>query len=634
MQRRLRYVCIGSLICVPFILVINLLLRQWTTLGLAAVTLLIAALAYWQATARDLSREQSARWLFAIWLVGAASAMTAFIESQTTRPGLWQALLLLGYMAAQLQARWVWAAIVIGTIGWSGMLLILNPADIWLQFLGIASTLATGGFIFKANVSLVRDSLTFRELDAQRQQRLAEALAAAQRELTERQQAELERDRLREQFIESQRLEAVGRLAGGVAHDINNILTSVSTLAGLMRRDSRPELMLDLDAVEQACTRGAALTGSLLGFSRRAQYAKADLSLSTIADDAQRILGRTLRKNITLERPPADARIWVHADRNHLVQVLVNLCLNSERAITGSGTIRIMVGRERVGDDRAASLQIEAGEYACLAVQDDGKGMDEATRRQAFEPFFTTRAINEGSGLGLGLAMAYGTVRAHGGAITIDSEPEKGTRVRCLFPLRQSAQQLNPDAGTDTGTDTGTGTGTDAGPDTGTGTGTGAGIGAGPAARAGADAVAATGHHQRGALLIDDERLVRYSTTRLLEGAGLRVFAAEDGQHGLETFVRHRHEIDLVLLDMSMPRMNGEECFRWLRRLDPCLPIVCMSGLPLPTSLIEFAGEALVSISKPFSQEQLHAAITKAQGQVIQVIDSARKPQPDPSTHG
>lgn len=595
-QQRLRAVCFAMMVALPFSAIVNTWLGFYFTGVSAVVATLLAGATAWQLRRGRIPADRASVGIFLLWAVVAGAILLSFYDLDSSAPGLWMALLITGYGAIQLHGRWFTPALVIGALGWLAMVCWLKAPDLSTQIVGLVASLVLAILAFRSNRALIRRDLRLRSLEAVRQRQLADALAAAEHELNERRQAERDREALREQFVAAQRLEAVGSLAGGVAHDMNNILSSIGTMAGLMERTATPQQKVDLALISQACNRGATLTNSLLGFSRKARYQKARIPIVAAVDDALSILRRTLRKEVRLVRREINTDLYVDVDRNHLAQALLNLCINAERAIgVAGGTITVTVYQRPISTAEAQRLGVAPGEFVALSVSDDGCGMDEETRQHAFEPFFTTRPVGEGSGLGL--AMAYGTLRAHEGAITIESAVDVGTVVQCLLPLAEVAAVAEPIAK--------------------------------PLAAPPAVTSSATPAAPRTVLLVDDERLVRYSIVRLLTEHGCDVLTADDGEEGVELFLLHRSRIDLVLLDMSMPRMNGAECYRWLRSVEPAVPIVCISGFPLDPQTRQFMGGEIDAIEKPFSPEELFTVMANALARAHQQARDPIEPPPE-----
>jgi two-component system cell cycle sensor histidine kinase/response regulator CckA len=354
------------------------------------------------------------------------------------------------------------------------------------------------------------------------------------RDVTERRSAEL-------QAQGAQRLDAVGQLAGGVAHEVNNALTGVLGFAQLaLRRVSPGEpLRRDLEQIIRSGERAAGVAQQLLAYSRRQILRPRRLDLAQLVRDFEPLLRQTLgpEKELALELP---APAWVNADQAQLEQVLLNLALNARDAMRYEGRAAVGVAVELVAPDTrrpTSSVELPPGAYAVLSVSDTGVGMDRETQARLFEPFFTTKPV--GQGTGLGLATVYGIVRQSGGFIWVYSEPGRGTTVRVALPLL-----------------------------------------AAPGAETGAPATAeapATGRQER-VLVVDDEPVVRGVLEEVLEAAGYTVRGAGSGAEALEVIQGADGRFDLVLTDLVMPSMSGRELAERLAADDPSLPILFMSG--------------------------------------------------------
>ena len=397
---------------------------------------------------------------------------------------------------------------------------------------------------------------------------LQHALERLERELGERQRAEADREALRDQFVHAQRMDAVGTLSAGLAHDMNNILGGILAFAEILRAQATdPETREDLDRIRHEAERGAALTRGLLAFSRRGAYRKRAISLGGVIDDMAPLLARTLGKNIKLERTDGAIAI-VEGDPAQLGQILLNLGLNAADAMDGTGTIWIATDVVELAANEVGTLP--AGSYAKLSVTDTGVGMDEATRLRMFEPFFTTKAV--GKGTGLGLAMVYGAIEAHGGAIGVASAPGKGTTIEIYVPTVEAAVERPKRASTN------------------------------PSLLRGV------------VLIVDDEATMRAGTARIIEQLGLSALTASDGDEALAVFDNQRGDIALVLLDMAMPRMTGAECFKALRQRAN-VPILLMSGYTDHTAakaLLEAGANGF--LEKPFTVEQLGTEVDRLLG--------------------
>jgi len=406
---------------------------------------------------------------------------------------------------------------------------------------------------------------------------LQHALQRLERELGERQRAEADREALRDQFVHAQRMDAVGTLSAGLAHDMNNILGGILAFAEILHAQATdPEVREDLDRIRQEAERGAALTRGLLAFSRRGAYRKRAIALGAVIDDMAPLLARTLGKNIKLERTDGAVAI-VEGDPAQLGQILINLGLNAADAMDGTGTIWIATDVVELTANQIGHLP--AGSYAMLAVTDTGVGMDEATRLRMFEPFFTTKAI--GKGTGLGLAMVYGAIEAHGGAIAVASAPGKGTTIEIYLPTVEAVPERPKRASTN------------------------------PSLLRGQ------------VLIVDDEATMRAGTARIVEQLGLSALTASDGEEALAVFDNQDGDVALVLLDMAMPRMTGAECFRALRQRRN-VPILLMSGYTdhaAARALLEAGASGF--LEKPFTAEQLGAEVDRILGRRAKTSDVA-----------
>ncbi|HWM87377.1 MAG TPA: response regulator [Kofleriaceae bacterium] len=497
------------------------------------------------------------------------SAALLYAFAQVGAPGftVFMVLQVLAAGAMHSNTRWMIVSMVVGVGAW----LVLGFSLFGSDYTMVASTLILAAVIaLLVHLVLMRYLASLeqmRERDSRHHDELSAALAATQRELTERQRAEAERERLREQLLHSQKLEAIGTLAGGVAHDMNNTLAAVIGLAELMRDDTDGEIRAGLDQIIEASRRATELTRNLLGFSRRGKYRKERFELSSVVASVVPLLSRTLPKGIELSSADT-AALSVEGDSAQLGQVLVNLCLNASDAMSGQGRLAIEVAEAAIGRERAGALGLAAGRYVTLTVSDTGCGMDRETLSRIFEPFFTTRE----QGRGLGLAMVYGTVTNHGGAIDVDSEPGRGTAIAIYLPAVQAERSTLP-----------------------------------PPMASAAPVPAGL------VLLVDDEPMVRTVTRRVLERVGYQVITASDGAEGVERYAERRAEICLVLLDMAMPVMGGAECFRRLRAIDPEARVLLASGYALEQEARDcLAAGALGFLEKPFTSARLLDAVARA----------------------
>ena len=344
--------------------------------------------------------------------------------------------------------------------------------------------------------------------------------------------------RMDEQVRQSQKLEAIGTLAGGVAHDMNNVLAGIMSLAGTIEMElfetGRPVNPEDLRDIVDACRRGRDLTTSLLSFARKGDLTRKPMSLSNAVKGMEKLVARVAPKDVHLVVDMSDDLAQIEGDPSQIRNVIMNLCINAIDAMDGTGHLTVRGQNFQVGEEFGV---LEPGRYVRLEFSDDGAGMAPETLERAFDPFFTTKA--DGKGTGLGLSRAYGTIKEHGGNIEMASVPGGGTTVVVTFPAVDLPRQDFSD------------------------------LSSAPPPRT------APG---RTLLLVDDEQMIRSAGERLLERLGFHVFSAEDGVAGLEVLDRLDAKIDAVVLDMIMPRMSGEEMFFQLRQRNPDLPVLICSG--------------------------------------------------------
>jgi len=385
------------------------------------------------------------------------------------------------------------------------------------------------------------------------------------------------REREMEQhLLQAQKMEAVGRLAGGVAHDFNNLLTVVMSateaLSGELSHGSA--LRDEVHDIHQAVERGAALTRQLLAFGRKEVHAPRLLDVHEVMADVERLLARALGGAVRLEirRGPGDMRVM--ADASQVEQVLVNLAINARDAMPRGGSLVIATSLRTLDSTAGDALGLPAGDYVTLEVGDTGMGMEESVRSRAFEPFFTTKSPSEGTGLGL--STVYGIVRQSGGAVTLDSAPEAGTCVTIMLPARGEPAMPRPMVD-----------------------------------RLSHASVPAVVAEAGCVLLVEDEPQVRVQARRLLERYGFRVMEASDGADGLRLFEARWTEIDVIVTDVVMPQLGGVEMVGRARALAPAVPVVFVSGFTAEDRDLPLDPRT-VFVAKPYSITALCGAITAA----------------------
>ncbi|MBK7192096.1 MAG: PAS domain S-box protein [Myxococcales bacterium] len=385
-----------------------------------------------------------------------------------------------------------------------------------------------------------------------------------------------ERHNLELKVQHSQKLESLGVLAGGVAHDFNNLLVGILGNAGLAMMQLRPESPVAplLKAIETAALRAADLTRQMLAYSGRGRFVIEPISLNGVIEEMVHLLGTVISKKAILRFELSPDLPVIDADATQIRQVLMNLVTNASDAIGDrSGVIAIRTGTVVVGLDELRDSYdqvLPEGTYVYCEVTDDGVGMDAATRARIFDPFFTTKF----TGRGLGLAATLGILRGHHGAIHVDSAPGEGARFRVLLPARARSATVSSPA-----------------------------IVIAPPP--------ATGH----VLVVDDEAMIRDIASRVLESGGYHVTTANDGVDALRLFAERPDAFVCVLLDMTMPQLNGEETFAALRKLAPDVRVVLSSGYTEQEATQRFIGKGLAGfVAKPWSADELLAAIARATG--------------------
>jgi PAS domain S-box-containing protein len=399
---------------------------------------------------------------------------------------------------------------------------------------------------------------------------------------TETRKAEAERKRLEERVLQAQKMESLGILAGGIAHDFNNLLMGILGNTDLALAKTTPESPVRpfLNSVARAAQRAADLTNQMLAYSGKGRFVVEPINLSRIVEEMGHLLATVVSKHATLRYRLSPDLAPVEADATQIRQVAMNLITNASDALCDrEGVITLSTGAVDADAAYLGSLYLAdplpAGRYVYLEVSDTGAGMDAATQARIFDPFFTTKH----TGRGLGLAAVLGIVRGHRGAVKVYSEPGQGTTIKVLFPALADAVQ--PVAGAP----------------------------AVPAARPEVPA------GERGTVLVvDDEETVRETARAMLESAGYAVLTAVDGVDGLEVLRSHPGGVAAIILDLTMPRMGGEEAFREIRRIDESVPVILSSGFNEQDTVNHFTGKGLAGfMQKPYRmkvlEEKLRAAL-------------------------
>lgn len=387
-------------------------------------------------------------------------------------------------------------------------------------------------------------------------------------DVTKIKKAEEERRKLETKLQHTQKLESLGELAGGIAHKFNNLLTGILGNASLatmnLTKDSHANESVKL--IENAALQAAELTNQMLAYAGKGKYLVKKHDLSSLVKNTSRLIETAVSKKIKIEYDLASKLSAFEADDSQMQQVIMSLINNSADAIGNkSGTIKVSTGAMEVDGDFLSQTILEeklpAGAYVYIEVGDTGCGISEEMQLKIFDPFFSTKFV----GRGLGLAAVLGIVRSHHGVIKLDSKPDKGTNIKILFPAASGFTGIKhnlPKKKVTTSSDT--------------------------------------------ILIIDDEEIARSVAKRTLEKFGFKVLTAKDGQEGVNVFRKHVKKIDGVLLDMTMPKMSGEEALGEMRRTDPKVRVILSSGYNQRNAIARFAGKGLAGfIQKPYEPRAL-----------------------------
>jgi len=409
-----------------------------------------------------------------------------------------------------------------------------------------------------------------------RREKGAPLLLLAVTDITERKWAEDKRLQLERQMQQNQKLESLGVLAGGIAHDFNNLLTIVLGNASLALDELPPmsPAKESLRAIEKTSLRAAELCRQMLAYSGKGRFVIENIMINDLIGEMVSLFKVSISKKAVLNLNLRESLPPMRGDPSQLRQVIMNLVINASEAIgEDSGVITISTGIMECTQDYLSEAYLDEkpaeGTYVWLEVSDTGCGMDQEAQRRIFEPFFTTKF----TGRGLGLSAVLGIVRGHRGVLHVYSELDRGTTFKVLFPAIQGKRSSVPQPSAKPGEWKGTGT----------------------------------------VLLVDDEESVRSLGTRMLERIGFQTLVATNGQEALELYRVRGEDISLVLLDLTMPRMDGEEAFRQLRRINPEVRVVMTSGYTEMEVEPRFAGKRLYGfLQKPYTLDALTACLRDA----------------------
>jgi len=384
-----------------------------------------------------------------------------------------------------------------------------------------------------------------------------------------------EQERLQEQLRHIQKIDAIGQLAGGIAHDLNNLLTPILVYGDMIKKKLSPEDQMNkrIDGILMAANKARDINQKLLSFSRKQMLCLENHDLNQLIHDFQDVFKRAVPDNINIETTTDNLTPFIHADKGQLEQVVLNLVVNARDAITANGTITIHTSSVIIDNETARQTPgIKTGKHVLLQITDNGCGMDEETLKRVFEPFFTTKET--GKGTGLGLAMVYGIIKQHNGYITLQSKPGKGTTFLIYIPAAEappekSDQQVENNKRHDT---------------------TPKGI---------------------SILLVEDNEIVRTTTEELLSENGFKLHSASLPSEAIK-LLREHPETSLLISDVVMPEMNGQLLYEELKEIKPDLPAIFISGYL--NNVVLHQGEpkeGINFINKPFTSRQLLDTIEK-----------------------
>jgi PAS domain S-box-containing protein len=379
-----------------------------------------------------------------------------------------------------------------------------------------------------------------------------------------------EKKSLEAQFYHAQRLESLGTLASGIAHDLNNVFTPILTIAQLMRQTSmKPEKRSQmLQLLEESAHRGADMVKQILTFVRGTEGKRVVVQVTDLLQEVVTIVQQTFPRSIELHDDiPAHGIGLISADPTQLHQVLLNLCVNARDAMPNGGKLMLSV-QNCVVDERFTQLNLDAqvGSYVLVTIADTGTGIPPELRDRIFDPFFTTKPI--GQGTGLGLSTALGIVRSHGGFLHVSSEVEKGTQFRIYLPI--TATLPTKQESTD---------------------------------------VAVQGKGEL-VLIVEDDPVIQSTNRSLLETHGYQTLIASDGIEAIALYSEQRQQIRAVLMDVMMPNLDGISAMRSLKRLNPAVKVIAVSGLASTQEAMLAAG-ATVFLSKPYPLEKLLRTVSE-----------------------
>jgi signal transduction histidine kinase len=436
-----------------------------------------------------------------------------------------------------------------------------------------------------AEVSQIAASMTEKWRLAKMSREMVQGLEKAVAQKTREIRAQMtQRERVQQQLLEkekqlreSQKLEAIGSLAGGVAHEFNNLLQIIQSFNQFALDACKPldPMRKDLQSVAIAAKRASSLTRKLLGFSRQKNLQFVDLDVNEVVGEIIGLAEPLVGSRITMANCLGAEKPTVHADATELQQVLLNCIINARDAMDGAGQLFISTDNTYLDENYCRVDQnLSPGLFVCIYITDTGSGMSPEVQRRIFEPFYTTKQV--GSGTGLGMAMAYGLIKQHKGHIDVDSEVGKGTTFKIYLPVQQTAVSEDDGSNDEQSLNQA------------------AGLGAEHAEPQGATI-----------LVADDEPLLQQVSKRILESKGHRVLLASDGPSAVEMVTQHADELDLVVMDVMMPNLTGTQAEQQIHRLCPDLQVIFCTGHAPGSEQGGGLPQGFPVIRKPFEPDEL-----------------------------
>jgi PAS domain S-box-containing protein len=382
-------------------------------------------------------------------------------------------------------------------------------------------------------------------------------MLGAMKDSTLQKNMEIEKKRITEKAIQAQKLEAIGTLASGIAHEFNNLLAIISLANEQMQMNTKnEEILKNTQTIQKIVVRGKHIARQMLDFSRSEQTEKQPIELSRLINEITTTLRRLLKKNITVQAVQFVEQAWIMGNDKQLYQVLLNLGINADDAMPNGGILSYGLSISRYNGKL----------YAVVRVQDTGTGIAPEVKARMFEPFFTTKSV--GKGTGLGLSIVHGIVKAHDGQIEVETELGKGTTFTLIFPILELSKVTESEE---------VNTSEVSGEET--------------------------------LLIVEDELFMKTILAKMLRAKGYRVLEATDGEEALTIFEEKKQQIDLVLTDMGMPNMDGYELLKRLRRIKENLKVVVMTGYMDSEQTEKLAKEQIDIVSKPFDMAEMSAVI-------------------------